>query len=173
MTQITLTEREPRCDIEAQFRALIDPDHPKRAVWISLGTPIHVLAQFAVADGVYRLDTHWGTFFGSEHACGRLEDEPTEEMLSKLLDYTEPKSWILLAPALWYPVVQARDDKDCVVWEQVSSWERLTQAIERARLYGTLEIMTIGETHRRRLRLIAKEERDAKGFQGRRGRGQA
>lgn len=173
MTAITPTEREPLCDIEAQLRALLDPDHPKRAVWISRGTPDHAMTQFAVADGYDALKLDAGTLYASEHDCGRLADDPSEETLSVILDYTEPKSGIALQSAVWWPVVQARDTEGHVVWEQISSWARIGETLRRAILYGRPAVCTMTEVLSRRARLVAKEEADAQRLQGREGRKEA
>jgi hypothetical protein len=160
MTLISPTEPEPICDIQAQLRALLDPGHPKRAVWIAEGTVFFMLQ----ADGIADLTLPGqGTLYASEHDCGRLEDEPTEERLAELLDYVEPKSGIIAQPALWYPVVQARDADDHVVWEQIASWKRLTETCQRAQLYGKRYILLMYDVLQRRSRLIAAEGRGAVG----------
>ena len=159
MTAISPTEAEPLCDIEAQIEALLDPEHPKRALWISDGTEFVMIEQIGPAADLCCLDLPgMGTFYGSEHACGRLEDEPTEERLADLLDYTEPKSLITARPAVWWPVVQARSQGGCVVWEQVSSWERISETMLRAMLYGRPAVCTMAEVLTRRKRLIAAQK---------------
>lgn len=151
MTEISRTDREPLCDIAAQFTAYHDPEHPKRAVWVSDGTPY-----CANAPSLYL--PRIGTLYASAHDRGRLEDDPTEETLAELLDYVEPKSLIRAKPALWWPVVQALDTQRCVVWEQISSWERCHEAMTRARRYGEMVVRTSYEALARRRRLILREE---------------
>jgi hypothetical protein len=159
MTAITPTEPEPLCDIYAQISALIDPDHPKRAVWISEATRFVGLMD----DDIAQLDLPGrGTLYASEHDCGRLADDPSEETLSVILDYTEPKSGIIAQPAVWYPVVQAHDARGCVVWEQIASWQRVAEAMARAQLYGRPAIRTMDLVLQRRARLIAEECRAAR-----------
>lgn len=157
MTLVIPTFREPRRDIEGQLIALSDPDHPKRAVWVSRGTIIPVLT-LSPRSWIKSLELPAGRFYGSEHDCGRLEDEPTEERLADLLDYLEPKSAITLRRAN-YPVVQARDQGGRVVWEQVSSWPRLPETRLHGLRYGKIHVCSMQEVLRRRARLIAAEDR--------------
>lgn len=152
MTLISPTEAEPLCDIAAQISALFDPLHPKRAVWISDGTEF-VMVEDADLDSLTLPGK--GTLYASAHDCGRLADDPSEELLAALLDYTEPKSGIIAQPAVWWPVVQARDRAGCVVWEQIASWQRIREAVERARLYGQPGVYTMDTVRHRRARLIA------------------
>lgn len=159
VTAITPTECEPLCDIKAQLRALMDPDHPKRAVWLSLCNAQKF--DLMLCPGLRRLDLEAGTLYASEHDCGRLMDDPSEETLSQILDYTEAKSGIQHQSAAWWPVVQARDAERHVVWEQVASWGRVGEAMRRAVLYGRLAVLTMDEVLARRKRLIAEEEADA------------
>lgn len=173
MTAISPTEAEPLCDIEAQIEALLKPEHPKEALWISDGTEFVMIEAVGPAAGLHCLDLPgMGTFYGTEHACGRLEDEPTEERLAELLGYIEPKSQIIARPAVWWPVVQAHAFGG-VVWEQISSWEQLGWVMRRAIEYGSPKVMTMDEVLHRRKRLIEAEKRNAKRVEGREGREQA
>lgn len=156
VTAITPTEQEPLCDIKAQFKALIDPDHPRRAVWVSSENQLPL-----TPPGLCRVDLDAGTLYASEHDCGRLMDDPSEEMLADILGYTEAKSGILRQTAAWLPVVRARDAEGHVVWEQVASWGRIGEAMRRAMLYGRPAVLTMDEVLARRKRLIAAEEADA------------
>ena len=156
MTLISPTAPEPLCDIRAQLAALRDPAHPKRAVWLARGTTIPI--PLGLVD-VCAVSVAGGTLFAREwDDCQRLADDPSDEMLATILDYIEPKSGIIAQPAVWWPVVQARDAQGCVVWEQLSSWQHVGRATARARLYGRLAICTMGECRQRRARLIAEEE---------------
>jgi hypothetical protein len=164
VTPLSPTEPEPLCDIMAQLAALLDPAHPKRAVWVSIGTlPVLMAAPFM---GIHRLDLDAGTLYASEHDCGRLADDPSEETLSVILGYTEPKSGIIAQPAVWWPVVQARDAQGCVVWEQIASWQRVDEAMAHAGRYGRRAVCTMDEVLQRRARLIAEENPNAKRLQG-------
>jgi hypothetical protein len=156
LTPLSPTAPEPLCDIRAQVAALRDPAHPKRAVWVSYSNPVAMPLDCDDWIKPFHMP-HVGTLYASEHDCGRLADDPSEEMLSIILDYIEPKSGIIAQPAVWWPVVQARDAQDCVVWEQLSSWQRVAQATARARLYGRLAICTMDECCQRRARLIAQK----------------
>jgi hypothetical protein len=156
VTAITPTEPEPACDIKAQLVALGDPAHPKHAVWIAIGTTIPI--PLGLVD-VCATSVAGGTLFAREwEDCQRLLDDPSEETLSIILDYTEPKGGIITQPAVWWPVVQARDARGCVVWEQISSWQRVRAAMTRAERYGRLAVCTMDEVLRRRARLIAEEK---------------
>ena len=46
MTALARTYPEPAGDIAAQMAALVDPDHPKRALWVSLGTRMPMVSAF-------------------------------------------------------------------------------------------------------------------------------
>lgn len=171
MTALRSTEPEPLCDIEAQFAALLDPQHPKCAVWLSGATPrprlVNAYTQLFLALPA-------GTLYATEALyLDRLIEEPTEEVLSELLGYIEPKSAVMAKPAAWYPVIQARNRQGGVVWEQLASWERLGEALRRAAQYGFVAVLTLDEVIRRRLRLIALENAHAEGIEGRPGRGEA
>jgi hypothetical protein len=159
MTLISPTAPEPLCDIRAQLAALGDPAHPKRAVWVARGTTIPI--PLGLVD-VCAVSVAGGTLFARDwEDCQYLLDDPSDETLATILGYIEPKSEIIAQPAVWWPVVQARNVQGCVVWEQLSSWQRVAQTTERARLYGRLAVCTMDECTQRRVRLIAAEEKDS------------
>ena len=147
------TAREPLCDLKAQVAALVDPQHPKRAVWISEGTPLYPLP-----DGFCGLELSAGTLYASEHDCGRLADDPTEETLSDLLDYVVPKSAIIHLPTEMLCVAQARDKNDNVILEMMVNFGRLDAALARCRVYGKPIWLSVDDCLTRRLMLIAEED---------------
>ena len=173
MTLLKATEREPAVDICAQFDAYRDPNHPKRAVWVSAGTPLPLaLAQSRLP----RLELPAGMLFADIVTRWRLEECPTEEVLASILDYLEPKTAVISRPFLWLPVLQARTSADrdsAVVFEMIAGWERMGEAMRHVARYGRLKILTPDEVLRRRARLIALEESHAEGIKGRPGRDQA
>ena len=153
MTHLQLTGREPLCDLKAQIAALIDPRHPKRAVWIAGEAP--KLPTAGLPPRLY-LDT--GTLIASAHDCGRLEDDPCEEVLADLLDYVVAKSVVIHLPTEMLCVVQARDANANVVLEMVVDETRVGEATRRCALFGAPTVMTIADCLTRRLMLIAEED---------------
>jgi len=163
-TPLTQTEREPLCDLLAQFAAYTDPKHPKKAVWVSRGTPIPAWP------GMGRMYTFQaGYLWASALDAEELRADESEETLAELLGYLEPKSLIRSQPATWWPVIQARDADGCVVFEAITSWGRAGEAMRDAARYGNVHVLTMPEVLDRRRRLIAKEEANAKGIEGRPG----
>ena len=153
------TAREPLCDLKAQIAALLDPRHPKRAVWISglqiadltAAFPVPILYREYIVSGA-------GVLIASEHDCGRLEDDPSEETLADILDYVVPKSAVIHLPTEVLCVVQARDAKDNVVLEMLVDEYRLDAAARRCALFGKPVVMTVDDCLTRRLTLIAEED---------------
>jgi hypothetical protein len=155
--RLTQTEREPVSDIEAQLAALRDPDHPKRAVWISGKAPA-----IPVQGLPPRLYLDAGTLIASREDGARLLADPTEETLSQLLGYVESKTEAIAGSLPSEPlVVQARDQNDAVVLEMLSSLGRFREAAIRAGTQGKVCIMTMTACLNRRQRLIAEEARAA------------
>lgn len=148
MSALLPTYPEPRRDIEAQFAALADPDHPKRSVWVSVGT--------AWASGMPCLHLPAGRFYGARPLLAELEADPTRETLARLLDYIECRDAIR-GDGLSVPVVQALDPAGWVVLEMLSSWEKVGLARHRAQAYGTVHIVSSAACQERRARLLAEE----------------
>jgi len=132
----------------AQTRALLDPRHPKRAMWLSVWTPTPPIRPSLV------LPT--GGFYGSVADCRRLEADPSDEQLAAILGYVEPKSMLR-----GYPLaVQARDTAGCVISEMLSSPSRLPDAVDALAGHGSIVVVTMEEVLARRLALAVKERRD-------------
>lgn len=158
-TALTPTEPEPKCDVYAQISALIDPDHPKHAVWISLGTPFAMVEDDDLAS-LYVPDV--GVLYGRMEDCARLAADPTEETLAEILGYEESKAAALAASLPHEPlVVQARDQNDCVVLEMLASLHRLRAASTRCAQCGRVHVMTMEACLKRRQRLIEEEKQAA------------
>jgi hypothetical protein len=148
VTPISPTEPEPWRDIEAQFAALLDPLHPKRAVWVSRGT------LYRPPPDIPCLALDAGTFYANPERLAELRAEPSEEVLARLLDYVECKS----ALKGEVPVVQARSEGGWVVHEMASSWGKIGLARARAAPYGEVRVLSLAAVRARRMRLIAEEK---------------
>ncbi len=135
MTPLAATYPEPRGDLRAQFAVLDDPAHPKRAVWVSWGSVGNDRADGFVIPRV-------GTLYASEDDCGRLADDPSLEMLAKILDYVECRS-PGLSGFFQLPVVQALSPAGWVVQEQLVSWGRVGEARRRASAYGGVRVVSV------------------------------
>lgn len=140
---------EPLCDIEAQFRAVCNPRHPKQAMWIASGTA-------------------WPTGWIRSHMCGfpegilvsrdpgdalMLRATRDDRTLADILGYLECK-WSAGANAV---VVRALDDDGCVVTEFAVSPTRVEKAYQIVRHYGNPELTTIPAVLERRRILCAAE----------------
>jgi hypothetical protein len=136
---------------------MLDPEHPKRAVWISRGTDI---PPFASGD-CWAADMGSGVLFSRAwEDTKRLRLDPSEETLASILGYVESKAEAIAAAAPHEPlVVQARDGQDRVVHEMLTSSVRYAAAATRA--YGKVSIMTMSACLKRRRRLIDEEARAA------------
>lgn len=128
------------------MRALLDQRHPKRTMWLSVGTELP-------ARHPPPLSLAAGHFWGSEADCARLQAAPTDETLAELLGYVEPKTAIH-AP---YVIVQARDPTDCVISEQLVSRARLPEALARLAGWGSIHVLHEAQVISRRLVLREKE----------------
>jgi hypothetical protein len=152
MTALARTYPEPAGDIAAQMAALVDPLHPKRAVWVSLGTRVPVF------DGMARVTTPVGWLFAAPRLLRWFKVEPSLETLARILDYVECRS-PALSGFFQLPVVQALSPAGWVVQEQLVSWGRVGEARARARAYGRVRVVSVGGCLERRRRLIAQEAR--------------
>src|SRR5215471_8476662 len=147
MTPLHPTTPEPSIDIECQLAALLDPLHPKRALWVSRGTRLP-----SWLPAVPRVELPAGVLFATTDLCRRLQRSPCEEELAAILDYVEPKSALYgLQPIM----VQARIGQ-AVVHEMAVSWSRLEEAISRARAYAcdkSVVTLSLAQCLERRARL--------------------
>lgn len=146
---ISPTLPEPRCDIEAQFRAVVNPRHPKQAMWIGAGTV-------------------WPRGWGGGHIClfregvlmsrhfedvVMLRSTPDDRTLADILGYLEPK-WSAGGQAV---VVRALDGDGCVVTEMAVSPKRAGEAYALVKHHGEPELTTIPAVLERRRILCAAE----------------
>ena len=150
-TALARTYPEPAGDIAAQMAALVDPLHPKRAVWVSAGTVVG-----AVVGAVPRLSLPAGTLYARLGDLDALVAEPSLETLARILDYVECRS-PALAGFFQLPVVQALSPAGWVVQEQLVSWGRVGEARRRASAYGGVRVVSVGGCLARRRDLIARE----------------
>jgi hypothetical protein len=151
VTALARTYPEPAGDIAAQFGALVDPDHPKRAVWVSLGTPM-----VPVFDDLARVTTPVGWLYAAPRLLRWFKAAPSLETLARILDYVECRS-PGLSGFFQLPVVQALDPCGWVVQEQLVSWGRVGEARRRAAAYGGVRVVSVGGCLARRRDLIARE----------------
>jgi hypothetical protein len=151
MTALARTYPEPAGDIAAQMAALVDPLHPKRAVWVSLGTPL-----VPVFDDLARVTTPVGWLYAAPRLLRWFKAAPSLETLARILDYVECRS-PALAGFFQLPVVQALSPAGWVVQEQLVSWGRVGEARARARAYGRVRVVSVGGCIGRRRRLLAEE----------------
>jgi hypothetical protein len=151
VTPLARTYPEPSGDIAAQIGALVDPGHPKRAVWVSAGTVVGV-----VVGAVPRLSLPAGTLYARLGDLDALVAEPSLETLARILDYVECRS-PGLSGFFQLPVVQALSPDGWVVQEQLVSWGRVGEARRRASAYGGVRVVSVGGCLARRRDLIARE----------------
>lgn len=138
MTALARTYPEPAGDIAAQMAALVDPGHPKRALWVSLGTPL-----VPVFDDLARVTTSVGWLYAAPRLLRRFKAAPSLETLARILDYVECRS-PGLSGFFQLPVVQAVDADGWVVQEQLVSWGRVGEARRRASAYGRVRVVSVG-----------------------------
>ena len=146
---ISLSLREPLCDVAAQMRALRDSVHPKDAVWLAVGTPV-----VGRTEGLIGLVSPFGVLLTTSREKARqFQANPSDETLASILGYVEPKWRIEGMPVM----VRARDENGSVVLEMLSSCRRVEDAVEVVKPHGTAEIVTLVEALRRRFELCALE----------------
>lgn len=147
---ITRTMPEPRCDIEAQLRALIDPAHPKDAVWIARGgwwpdLPYPELAIYERDEGILLTK--------EPRYVNWLYLVPSDETLAAILGYRQPKSTI---EGFGY-IVQAYNPEDAVVTEMLVDENHLDEAKRTLEAHGRVIVTDILSALNRRLYLRQAE----------------
>jgi hypothetical protein len=144
---ISASTPEPRCDVDAQIRAMMSPWHPKRAVWLARGTAVPVLS------GVERVDDPAGVLLTIDATTAqRFRDAPSDDQLAEILGYVEPKSAVTEP----FVVVQAREG-DCVVTEMAVSVGRISDAADVAAKHGQIVILSLPDALLRRYELCRAE----------------
>lgn len=117
-------------DIDAQLRALADPDHPKRAVFLARGNS---LGNRELPKWLFVHRRPEGTLVTD---CAALADTfrelefVTDEDLAALLGYPECKADILLGDEGC--IVQALDAEGCVIFEAACSRRKIDATIAAA-----------------------------------------
>lgn len=146
--------REPRRDLLAQIRALLDPQHPKLCVFIPEGKSEVTRLDFPKdAFVVHRKEGIFITL--SSFIAEALWDRETitEDDMAKLLDYPQSKDKIDPDLAV---VVQAKDAQGCVITECLVNKDKLQLALDRLGKHkpkdGTLEVHSPAEVLARRMR---------------------
>jgi len=155
------TRREPQRDIEAQFAALIDPKHPKKTMWVSLGTPIPDMAGY---DGLEAVNFGAGVLIAGHEDVLALQQHPCEEVLAMLLGLVAPKSSFAHRQEQDLFVAQARHPvSGAVILEMVIDNTRIRSAISRCRRYGEPVVLTMADCLRRRATLLMMESAHDRG----------
>jgi hypothetical protein len=135
---------EPLCDVLAQVRALLDADHPKRAVFIAKGTELPE----TIPDSLIRIDLPEGSLLTVDIAkANRFSGDLTDDIMADLLDLPESKTTL----TEHHFVVQAVDGAGCVITECATSAHRATETIERLRTHGIIRITDVLGALNRRL----------------------
>lgn len=127
---ISVTIPELECDIDAQIRALIDPEHPKMCVFLAPGNTVgnRKLPSWIFVE--HRPEGTLLTDSASVAATFRTIEWVTDEMLAAMLGYPESKGDVI--DAGFGHVVQALDQDGCVVFEAATSHARLNETKEAA-----------------------------------------
>ena len=147
--------REPAIDIAAQFDALVNPEHPKNAMWVTRGTPLPDLE----CHGLESADFAAGVLIAGPLDIVRLRADPCEEMLADILDYVVPKSALVGVQEASLLVAQARHPASgAVILEMSIDLHRVKTAVHRCHDYGEPVVMSMADCLARRARLIAAEE---------------
>jgi hypothetical protein len=125
--QIPAIAPEPASDIAAQVRALLDPEHPKDAVFVAAGNMaalLPVLDLVQAAPNAQMVHHPSGTLLttNSEKAVDFARPGSDDDTVAAILGYPEPKSSLLAAMMTGEVcVVQARDADGNVVVEALAS----------------------------------------------------
>ncbi|WP_298800100.1 hypothetical protein [uncultured Devosia sp.] len=123
------TVRELDRDIEAQLRALMDEDHPKKAVFLAAGTelkwglPVWVFVERREEGTLITVSAELAYIF-------KTMPKVTDGALAAMLGYPEAKADVLDSGG--GAVVQARDRDGNVIWEAFASYARMQLSIDAA-----------------------------------------
>jgi hypothetical protein len=148
---------EPACDILAQIAALIDPGHPKTAMFAAPGN-----ASGAWARGVMRAERREGVLLTADiekmnafTSCAM----PDDAGMARILGYPEPKDAARAAcTESWLRVVQACDHwQSNVITEALCSPGWFDRTCNALIPHGVLRVLTVEQTLARRLALRCKE----------------
>jgi hypothetical protein len=127
---ISVTIPELECDIDAQIRALLDPEHPKMCVFLAPGNSIgnRKLPSWIFVEkrpeGILLTDS------ASVAATFRTIEWITDDLLAAMLGYPETKADVIECG--FGSVVQALDKDGNIVFEAAASRRRLDETKEAA-----------------------------------------
>lgn len=151
-TGVSVTLPEPAKDIAAQIRALRDPDHPKRAVFLCRGNR----ADREMTHGLYVAERDEGTLVTASLETAEMflaADCITDADLAILLGYPEDKASVMASPDP--EIVQAVDAQGCVIFEALASRANLGLTIAAAEAQkpsgGLVVVNTMLSVTRRRI----------------------
>lgn len=148
---------EPKADIAAQIRALLDEEHPKRAVFVAAGNERAIPKNIPVAVSIVRRGE--GVLLTRDQRLAVLVRSAAilrDSDLALILGYSETKASALASGA---PIgVQARDRDGYVVTEMIASPQRLDDAVAALSRHGVVTVLSPLDMQRRRQRLIGEEE---------------
>jgi len=150
------TTPEPQADIEAQIRAMTDPNNPKDTVFLARGTAV---PESANAPGVLAYERPEGTLLTTDVRKARTFADARsvdDTLMARLLGYPETKSDVLATGAPH--VVQGRDAAGNVVVETLASPAGLPAAEEMARAQApVVEVVTPDAAQAERTEKVAAE----------------
>lgn len=155
---------EPEGDIRAQLKAMLDPDHPKRAVFVvpqdreRITTPLPtVFAENRPEGTLFTKSDQLATAF----LCAPSDEEGFDRVMAKILGLPQDKAKVFLAcegrPMARARIVQATDADGWVVTEAAAGPGQLKETSEALQNHvppgGQLRVMTPIEALGRRLLL--------------------
>jgi len=158
---------EPEGDIRAQLRAMLDPDHPKRAVFVVPEDRERALMTRDPAVGLIIESRPEGTLFtksdqlATAFLCAPADDVGFDRVMAKILGLPQTKREVFLAcegqPMARARIVQACDADGWVVTEAAAGPVHLQTTSEALQKHvppgGSLHVMTPIEAIGRRLLL--------------------
>ncbi|WP_417244211.1 hypothetical protein [Celeribacter sp.] len=135
---------EGQADVDAQFRAAMDPNNPKRGVEVNSASP----APTGLADAadVYSARTRNGTFYTRDpELAQRVEQEGgSDAMMAEALGYGRSKQDIAPDRAM---AAAVRDENNAVIHSEVIDRDDQPAAAERLKNYGGRVEFTSLEQH--------------------------
>ena len=152
---------EPEGDIRAQCKAMLDPDHPKRAVFLvpadrdRAPTMLRVLVEHRPEGTIFTKSDQLATAF----LCAPSDESGFDRVMAKILGLPQDKRSVCLAcegrPMARARIVQACDADGWVVTEAAAGPEQLQKTSEALQKHvppgGSLRVMTPIEALGRRI----------------------
>jgi len=127
---VSVTIPELESDIDAQIRALADPNHPKHCVFLARG---NVLGNRKLPDGLFVETRREGTLVTDNRHIAqafKLAEFITDGFIAEMLGYPESKADVLLTDDGL--VVQALDKDGNVIFEAACSQAKIAETIAAA-----------------------------------------